>query len=294
MQLKLWKYQGAGNDFLAIDSRKKSQSVKGREFFELSAFEMERVVKKLCDRRRGIGADGVLVLHDCRNSDFRMKYYNSDGSLGDMCGNGARCIVRFAKDLDIIGDSCKFDTDAGMYSAIIENSGRIILDFPDVESMPDPIEITVPIDKKTGMKESMVFPGTFQTVGVNHAVFLVDDVKAIDIEKVGPLLRYHEEFESQGGTNVNFVEPDGKYLHLRTYERGVEAETLACGTGAVATAISYAKSQKKTGRNRWKIVPTGGDELLVRFYIGSDKITDVQLGGPAEKICEIKIDVSVV
>ena len=229
------------------------------------------LVKILCDRHYGIGADGLILLEKSKSSDFRMIYFNSDGKEGTMCGNGGRCILAFAERLGIIGKRSKFDGIDGMHEGIIAGDGIYkvkMIDVPSVSHLED---------------------GDFIDTGSPHLVLYRENIDALDIFREGREIRYQERWGNKG-TNVNFVELKGKNrFKIRTYERGVENETLACGTGSVAAAISAYLNQD-TDKTSYLIQAPGG-ELRVDF--STDKQSgfhDIWLSGPAEYVFEGDID----
>jgi len=254
MKLHFFKYQGAGNDFVVIDNRS-------------SVFDgtNNQLIASLCNRRFGIGGDGLMLLEQTEGYDFKMVYYNSDGYEASMCGNGGRCIVAFAKQLGLIGSATRFLAADGVHEALIDQEGLVDLHLTDVD------QITVYED------------GFFLNTGVPHFVKFVEDLLAIDVEKEGRKLRYDGRFQPSG-TNVNFVHQKGKLLEVYTYERGVECETLACGTGVTASAISAAY---KTGisSGQFGIMAKGG-KLSVRFGGTEDHFKDIWLKGPALQVFE--------
>lgn len=275
MNLKLYKYQGAGNDFIVLDNRdalvKVEEGILSKPGFSIS-------VETLCDRRYGIGADGLMLLENSQSLDFKMLYFNSDGSGGMMCGNGGRCMVAFAKDCGIE----KFDFEAadGFHSAeILSDSGNskvVRLKMKD-------------IDKVTEYED-----GYFLDTGTRHFVTFVDEIASIDVFGRGRELRYDPRF-APIGTNVNFVKPNGNILDVRTYEKGVEDETYACGTGIVASSIaSYVRMHGEGQRARQKFeINALRDKLSVDFCPcepGSPFVAqDVWLTGPAVRVAEILI-----
>lgn len=224
--MTFYKYHGAGNDFLIAD---------GRDIdIDLSAGQIAR----LCERHTGIGADGVMVLERSSDADFRMRYYNSDGSGGMMCGNGGRCIVAFAADLGY--ESFVFEAPDGQHVAELENSVEAFSSEPRIVrlKMKD-VQGAALYENKTGA----MFPDVFLDTGTRHLVHFVEDVGECDVVGTGRSLRYDTRFAPQG-VNVNFVRvndflPDGNLdIDVRTYEKGVEDETLACGTGIVASSMA--------------------------------------------------------
>jgi diaminopimelate epimerase len=236
MQLTFHKYQGTGNDFILIDNRK-------------GEFKAEAsLIHDLCNRRFGIGADGLLVLQTEQGYDFRMYYYNSDGHESSMCGNGGRCIVFFAQKLGIIQDEAHFLAVDGRHRAVIrhrqERTAFIGLQMKDVEG----------VEEKDG--------NWILNTGSPHYVKFVEQISLIDVESEGKKIRQSEPF-TEKGINVNFVEKRSSRLHVRTYERGVEAETLSCGTGVTASAIASHFAKLSTQTN--VTIKTPGGELEVSF-----------------------------
>lgn len=260
MLTKFAKYEGAGNDFILIDARDKG--------FD----PQSKLIARLCDRHFGIGADGLMTLLDSAQPDCSMRYYNADGSPGEMCGNGARCFALFAEHLGIGGRTKYFDATDGRHAARLlrvgKNSGRIELGMINVN-------------------EILAGDGWwFLDTGVPHYVEFVKDLEAIDVEGRGRAIRYDTK-RFPRGTNVNFAEVAGAgLLRMRTYERGVEHETLACGTGATAAAIAtnYALQHDKTDYT----IQVPGGELSVRFshVPGTRNYTDILLSGPARRVFE--------
>ncbi|MGK6349786.1 diaminopimelate epimerase [Parapedobacter sp. DT-150] len=247
-----YKYQGAGNDFIILDNR--------NGLFDRNNVDL---VRRLCDRRFGIGADGVMLLQDAERHDFEMIYYNADGHEGSMCGNGGRCIVAFAQDLGIIGSETAFLAADGLHRARVHShqAGWISLQMADV------VEISQDGDAYV------------LNTGSPHYVKVVRDLKAFPVVDEGRNVRYSVAYRAQG-INVNFVEADGEGYFVRTYERGVENETLACGTGATAVALAMAWHEGRNGVLQTPIRVAGGD-LTIRFSKDEDRFTDVFLEGPA-------------
>jgi diaminopimelate epimerase len=256
MELIFSKYHATGNDFILVDNRSKDIRLSNRQ------------IAGLCDRHFGIGADGLMLLEQEANYDFKMVYYNSDGNESSMCGNGGRCIVAFAQKLGLIKDNVKFVAIDGPHSASIDQKGIVSLKMGDVDKIDN--------------HETYVLLNT----GSPHYVTWVDETDSIDVFKEGKEIRNSEPF-SKEGINVNFVEKLNNGLKVRTYERGVEDETLSCGTGVTAAAIAY--SDNKTGPF---IVPieTPGGTLEVSFTKEThNKAKDVFLKGPAQFVFEGKI-----
>ena len=276
MKLKFYKYQGAGNDFLIADNRDAS--------IELSAGQ----IASICDRRYGVGADGLMLLENCEGYDFRMVYYNSDGSGGMMCGNGGRCIVAFAADMGI--EQFGFiAADGPHYAEIILDNGAektVRLQMKDVEVCYhyDGLgDVTVPSD------------GYFLDTGTRHFVRIVESVDEYDIVTEGREIRYKAAQLQPIGANVNYLEQCEGFIKVRTYEKGVEDETFACGTGIVASCIAAykygVKPSDKDGAAVIYDVMAKHDRLSVSFVPSSGIIAEqVYLTGPAAFIAEIYID----
>ncbi|MDD4820832.1 MAG: diaminopimelate epimerase [Flavobacteriales bacterium] len=266
-QIKFCKYQGAGNDFIIIDDRD--------EHFPYQDYVL---VEKMCDRRFGIGADGLILLRNSKIQDFSMIYFNADGHQGTMCGNGGRCIVAFARDLDVFKrEKTSFEAIDGVHHAFVSDE-EIRLGMKNVDrifSFSNELEVRE-------MNENSFYLNT----GSPHYVkFLEDDVlNQMDVRILGKKVRNDEFFASQGGTNVNFAYLKGETIYLRTYERGVEDETLACGTGAVAVALAAHYSgllrSEKISLNAL------GGYLTVDFKVQNVKYENVFLTGKAEKTFE--------
>ena len=275
--MRFYKYQGAGNDFLIADNRYGS--------IQLSAEQ----IAAICDRRYGVGADGLMLLETSEAYDFRMTYFNSDGSGGMMCGNGGRCIVAFAADLGIT----RFDFDAadGFHAAEIveeqEGIKTVRLKMKDVSEI-----------EKHDVLEGVSVPaeGFFLDTGTRHYVRFVDCLEQYDIVGEGRKIRMNASEFLPVGVNVNFVEPVDGLVKVRTYEKGVEDETYACGTGIVASCIASfvngiapSSRDEATGRVRYD-VRAKKDSLAVDF-IPSDVASDVWLTGPAAYVAEIIVNI---
>jgi diaminopimelate epimerase len=260
MKLNFWKMNGAGNDFVCLDNRAKKLRLTRRQ------------IAKLCCRQFGVGADGLLVLEPgSKLTDFRMRYYNADGGEAEMCGNGARCFARFAQKITgLRKKQIRFDTGAGPVGAeFFGNQVRV--------------ELTAPHSLKLNQKiETSQGPLTVNSIntGVPHAVLFVDDLEQTDVRRLGAELRHHREFQPQG-TNVNFVRVLGPgKLRVRTYERGVEDETLACGTGVTASAL--IASAVHGFQAPVAVTVRSGATLKVLFKINGASFEAVRLHGPAE------------
>jgi len=267
--LNFTKMNGAGNDFVVIDNRNLSISL------------TRETIESLCNRNRGIGADGLLAVEPPQsNGDYRMRYYNSDGNEAEMCGNGARCFARFVYNLqEQKNESIKFETVAGLVLAeILDYEVEIILSDPFDLKLNIPIEIN-------GQPQIIHFINT----GVPHAVLIVDDIETVNIKETGSAIRHHDAFAPEG-TNVNFQKIESpNTLTIRTYERGVEGETLACGTGMVANALIH--EQLNNAAPPVFVNVQGGDTLKVSWEKETDSYKNVTLTGPAEIVFEGKINV---
>jgi len=254
-KMHFFKYQGTGNDFIILDNRNWSYTAL-----------TEEKVKFLCDRRFGIGADGLMLLNTRSGYDFEMKYYNSDGRESSMCGNGGRCLVKFAYDLGIHKDKYFFIATDGPHHAEIDDDGTVRLKMKDV----------------TGIRD---YHNDFiLDTGSPHYIKLVSDVMDYDVFHKGMEIRYSSEFARQG-INVNFVEQKKvDEIIVRTYERGVEDETLSCGTGVTASALACYHNE--LGYNDVRVITKGG-KLTVEFdRVGEDVFENIWLCGPAVKVFE--------
>jgi diaminopimelate epimerase len=267
MVLEFTKMNGAGNDFVLVDNR--SQAIR---------LTTQQIVR-LCNRQRGVGADGLILLVPASGkADWAWEFYNRDGSNGEMCGNGARCFARFVQKRAGSDGELSFETRAGVIRA----------KFYDAQ-------VTVGLTRPAHLQlnQQILLAHGLQTIhtvdtGVPHAVLLVEKVSDKIVQTLGPEIRHHSHF-SPRGTNVNFVQILGRnHIRVRTFERGVEAETLACGTGVAASALVASRIQQFT--SPVKIQVRGGDELEVGFKESDGAFEDVRLTGPAEFVFEGKID----
>lgn len=258
MKISFTKMHGAGNDFIMVDDRTQTFPLDDKAF-----------IARIASRRIGVGCDGILLLQPSQSADVRMRFINPDGNEVDMCGNGARCLARFARQLGVVSDMMTIQTNAGLVRAeVLEEQVRL--------------ELTDPANLQLDIKLGLPWPSDFVNTGVPHVVVWVEDVQAVDLQEFGNEIRYHERF-APIGTNANFatVEADGT-LTVRTYERGVEGETLACGTGAAAVAAIAA-------RRDWVSLP-----VAVHCTSGYDLIIDesggrTTLKGNAETVYEGEI-----
>ena len=260
MKFTFYKYEGTGNDFIFIDNRQNT--------FPKTDIKL---IEKLCDRRFGIGADGLILLENDIETDFRMVYYNSDGNQSSMCGNGGRCIVAFAKSLNLISNETTFIATDGLHDAKILENGIISLQMKNVDEVK--------------IENDYVFLNT----GSPHHVMLVDDLKNYNVKDNGAKIRYSDLY-GKAGSNVNFVKQiDDNHFRLRTYERGVEDETYSCGTGATAAAIAM-NAIGKTNSHKIQLDVEGG-KLEVSFDKVNDSYVNVFLTGPATFVFEGEIEI---
>ncbi len=247
-KLTFYKYQGTGNDFVLVDNRTK-----------VFPKENTKLVNSLCDRRFGIGADGLILLEDDDQSDFKMVYYNADGNQSTMCGNGGRCIVAFAKKLGIITERTTFTAIDGLHHASVKDA-KVTLGMIDVDQI----------------RHTDKFH--FLNTGSPHHVQIVEDIENLDVDKQGAKIRYGMYGEE--GSNINFVHKlDKSTFKVRTYERGVEGETLSCGTGVTAVAVAMHNAKLTNGDSI--VIITDGGELTVSFQYVEGKYSNIQLSGPA-------------
>lgn len=261
MKIKFYKYQGAGNDFVIVDNR-------------TLGFDHHRpkLIEHICDRRFGIGADGMMFLQNIADFDFEMVYYNSDGQPSSMCGNGGRCIVAFAKYLQIFDFETNFlAVDGPHYAKISDSFDWVSLQMIDVDLI-----------NRDG--EAYVI-----NTGSPHYIKLENDIATKNVAEEGRSIRYNNTYKNEG-ININFAEDKKAYLFVRTYERGVEDETYACGTGVTAAALALAKSKNTIGEISQPIKVLGGD-LNVKFSYDGEKYRNIFLEGPAIKVFEGEIRV---
>lgn len=257
------KLNGSGNDFLVIDNRNGAAA----------GLDLPQFVRKVCDRKRSVGADGVIFIERERSVDFRWNFFNADGSAAEMCGNGGRCAARFAAERGIAGRSMSFRTLAGVIRA--EVAGRRVK-----------LQMTRPHGQ--ALDRTLTLGGkrrrySFLDTGVPHAVLFVPDLENVDVQAVGRGIRMHRAFAPRGA-NVNFVQVGDGEVRVRTYERGVEGETLACGTGAVACGILSALHG--FARPPVTVRTRGGELLIVHFDAGRKDFGDVYLEGDTSWPCD--------
>ncbi len=267
--LTFYKYVGCGNDFLIFDHR--------RGVFPVG---LSNLVKNLCNRRSGIGADGILLLENSRQADAYMRIFNSDGSEAEMCGNGLRCFVQWLYHLQLISSRCVIETVNGSLSASVHQEEIVI-------EMSAPKEISWHQQVKL---DEQIFSGHLINSGVPHLVIFVKDIHQVDVAKWGKLMRFHSAWQPKG-VNVNFVQQlSASQIILRTYERGVEGETLACGTGATAAALATAYL---TNASSPITVQTWSKEnLTIHFHLKRDGFSQVKMVGPAKQVFRGNITLS--
>jgi diaminopimelate epimerase len=248
MEINFYKYQGTGNDFVILDNRDGAYS----------AMTVEQV-QFLCDRKFGIGSDGLMLLETIDGYDFRMKYFNADGKEGSMCGNGGRCLVQFAKDMGISRSHYHFLAVDGPHEAEFDSKGLVRLKMQDVN--------TIASDGADMVLDT----------GSPHYIRFIDDLNHLDVFTEGRKIRYNSQY-SEKGINVNFVSRENDGIHVRTYERGVEDETLSCGTGVTASAIAAFNG---IGQQHVFINVEGGKLEVAFNRLDEQHCNDIWLIGPA-------------
>jgi len=252
MRLNFSKYHGTGNDFIMIDNR--DGLFPGHQ----------KLISGLCDRHKGIGADGLITLNMGNNHLFGMKYYNANGLEGSMCGNGGRCFTQFLKSLQLTGNTVTFEAIDGIHEAsITEETGLVALKLNNVANI------------------TRINGNLFINTGSPHYIVFTNNNETTDVYTLGKQIRYNREWFPEG-TNVDFVQIIGKTVYVRTYERGVEDETLSCGTGVTASAIAcFLETGKK--ETLWKVLTKGGS-LQVSFFFNNNTFSDIWLEGPAVEV----------
>jgi diaminopimelate epimerase len=261
LKIVFYKYQGTGNDFVMLDGRSKK--------FVLPS---EKQINQLCHRQFGIGADGLIVICKSKKADFEMLYFNADGKPGSMCGNGGRCAIAFAKELGLIKTKTQFLAYDGAHEGAIDNKGAVTIRMSDVKGIS---------------KEGQDFE---LNTGSPHYIIFKKEIYKLDVFSEGQKIRYNKVY-SDKGINVNFVDIRKNDLYVRTYERGVENETLSCGTGVTAAAIAFANLEKKKKNYTIKIQTLGGN-LKVSFKTKDHNLfTEIQLTGPATQVYQGQINI---
>jgi len=267
MKIKFWKMHGAGNDFVLFDNRNRDFPVENREF-----------ISHVAARHSGIGAEGVILIEPSDKADFQMHFFNPDGGEAEMCGNGARCVARLACELGVTDQTMSIETAAGVIRAqVLQRSVRLWMTAPTGWKLNGSLDVN-----------GRMLTYGFVNTGVPHVVMRTGNVQDVDVMEVGSAVRRHRDFAPEG-TNVNFmqIQPEGD-ITVRTYERGVEAETLACGTGVTACALVAAI-------NRWAELPVlvhtrSGDMLTIDGELTEDSVRNVTLTGPTEHVFKGEVD----
>jgi diaminopimelate epimerase len=265
--IDFYKMSGSGNDFIIIDNRKRIVDEAG----------MMNFVANVCRRKMSVGADGLILIENADAVDFKWRFFNSDGSVAEMCGNGARCAARFAYMKGIAGTEMSFETEAGIIHA------KVAKDQVKIK-MPDPADLKT--DYALELKNSTLSVSSVNT-GVPHVVVEADNIDDIEVVKLGREIRFHDVFDP-AGTNVNFVcLQNDDIVAIRTYERGVEDETLACGTGAIACAIVI--SYKKKIKSPVKVMTRSGGYLYIYYKVKQGRFYDIFLEGDARIIYKAQL-----
>lgn len=264
------KYVGAGNDFIIIDNRDNS-FFRGRE--------RENIIERICKRRLHIGADGVLLMEKSDKADFKMRYYNADGKEAETCGNGSRCIAKFAYSIGAAKEDMTFETMAGIYSALVEK-GRVVVSLTDAKNLQ--LDLLIAIEGYNGKAH-------FINIGVPHVVVILEDIEKINVIKLGSLIRYYDLFKPDGA-NANFVQIiDNNNIKIRTYERGVEDETLSCGTGSVSSSIISAHLDLV--KPPVNVHTRDKNILFVDFKLTDTGGTRIKLGGEARLVFKGEMEI---
>ena len=265
--INFFKMSGSGNDFILVDNRNKV----------LDETDLTNFIARVCRRKMSVGADGFILVENSEDADFEWRFYNSDGSVAEMCGNGARCVARFAYLNKIAGTQMSFKTQAGIVHAHV-NGDRVKI------SMPNPTDFEK--DYVLELEDGSLIISSINT-GVPHVVIEVDDIENVDVVELGREIRFHKKF-GHAGTNVNFIRPlENGTIAMRTYERGVEDETLACGTGAVASAIVMAG--KSAIQSPVNILTRSGERLNIYYAEREGDYFDIYLEGDARTIYEAQL-----
>ena len=263
IELSFSKYSGAGNDFILIDNRDKS-----------FPYYRKELIPAMAVRKVSIGADGVIFLEQSDKADFKMRYFNCDGGEAEMCGNGARCVIAFAKKLGMEREKYTIETMERILNA------RFVDNEIEVEMGP-PVDVKLDLSIGAGGRGYTVH---YINTGVPHAILFTDNIQNVDVVGLGREIRYHKQFQP-GGANVDFVEVDDEdYIKIRTYERGIEDETLACGTGMTAAAI-ISHLVRKVKKPMWLLVRSN-EILRVDFDDNKGSFENVTLRGAAALICD--------
>jgi diaminopimelate epimerase len=260
-RLEFYKMTGGGNDFILIDNRESKVDVDA----------LRPSIPLICRRKLSVGADGLILLEHSSKAHFRWRFFNADGSEAEMCGNGGRCAARLAHILGMAPADLSFETKAGLIRAQVQ--GKVVK-----LTLPPPSDVRLGISLPIGEEEVSV---DFVNTGVPHAVILVPDLHKVDVIGLGRRIRSHEAFQP-AGTNVDFISVDNGTVSIRTYERGVEDETLACGTGAVAAAI--IAGMRGLASSPTTVIPRSGEPLTIYYEEGGGKVKEVSLKGEVRMI----------
>jgi len=270
-KITFYKMVGSGNDFVLVDNRKVRLNNQTKKIADLA--------RSMCQRKTGIGADGLLFLEKAKKADLGMRIFNADGSEAEMCGNGARCTAVYLSCIARLKKKkLKFNTIAGQIQAQVNK------DLAKIKvTYPKDINLDIPVDI-----EPRPIKASYIDTGVPHAVVFVEGLDIIDVRNIGRVIRYHRKF-SPRGANVNFVEiVKNDLIKLRTYERGVENETLACGTGSVAASIitflKFSDKKRRKGTFKMQVLTLSTDILNVYFDYEDDRVSNVWLEGKARPI----------
>ncbi len=261
-QIAFYKMSGSGNDFIIIDNRNRV----------VDESDLQGFIAKVCRRKMSVGADGFILVEESENVDFKWRFFNSDGSQPEMCGNGARCVARFAYLNGIAGSKMSFETIAGIVSAEVKND-RVKIKMTD----PADLKVNYTLELENG-------PLSLSSVntGVPHVVVTADNLDDVEVVRLGREIRFHDSY-APAGTNVNFIcAGNDNTISIRTYERGVEDETLACGTGSIAAVI--VMHYKSKGKSPVKVITRGGGCLYIYFEEDNGKFYNVFLEGDARVI----------
>lgn len=261
MNVQFEKYHGTGNDFILVDIRNHAIP------------STTDIIVHLCDRHYGIGADGLIMLGNSDSSDFSMRYFNADGLEASFCGNGGRCVAAFAQGLGIIKKEARFTAADGEHRAVIMHVAKTIY--------------TVSLEMSDVVPSCWTDDHIVLETGSPHLIMLSEGIQTMDVFREGRKIRNDPRF-APDGINVNFIEHIDNSLHIRTYERGVEDETLSCGTGVTAAAIAWAIKYKKASPI---VLQARGGSLKVHFLSGKDKFTEIRLEGPAEYVFSGNIEI---
>lgn len=265
--INFYKMSGSGNDFIVVDNRNKV----------VEETDLTNFIARVCRRKMSVGADGFILVENIDDADFEWRFYNSDGSVAEMCGNGARCVARFAYLNQIAGPKMSFKTQAGIVQAQV-NDDRVKI------KMPNPTDFNK--DYVLNLENSSQLISSINT-GVPHVVITVNDIDDVEVVKLGREIRSHKKF-APAGTNVNFIHPlKNNVIAVRTYERGVEDETLACGTGAVAGAIIMA--DKSNIESPVNIITRSGEQLNIYYTEKEGRYYDIYLEGDARIIYKAQL-----